>query len=259
MSFLFNLFYISIFCRAEFKKLKHFCYGINLLESLLTNFCNIYFHFQQNKPCLWNFTSSSTGTTCSSSVLQRMCEELGMMLDVKIPLTEDKLIHDYNTLKKYFCTLLKEISKKYPGFPIIIDAINQFKDNWGRAGDWLPVPNDEINVKYVISTISDSGDPNYSILMRKFHNVTERFVLAGLDKPSRISLATTYFSKFNKALDKEQMEALVSLPAAVSPLFLTMACEETRVFGIYENLTRHIKRLPGKKSNIQTMFDKTLF
>ena len=85
------------------------------------------------------------------------------MLNVELPATGDHLIHDYDTLKKYFHNLLKDISKKYPGFPIIIDAVNQFKDNWGRAGDWLPVPNDEINVKYIISSISSSDDPNHSI------------------------------------------------------------------------------------------------
>ena len=167
------------------------------------------------------------------------------MLDANLPKAEDSLVHDYHALKKLFANLLKRVTKKHPGLLIIIDAINQFKDNWGKAGDWLPVPSDDINVKYVISSIPNTEDPNYTILMKKFYLVSEKLALPGLDKANRIALAKTYFKSFNKILDEEQMEALVSLPEANSPLFVTLACEEIRLFGVFENLTRHIKQLPG--------------
>lgn len=167
------------------------------------------------------------------------------MLGLHLPNAEDNLVHDYNALKNLFKSLLKKVSLKNAGLLIVIDAINQFKDNWGKAGDWLPIPSDEINVKYIISTIPNTEDSNYSILMKKFYMVSEKLVLSGLDKLNRIALTKSYFKSFNKALDEEQMDALVSLPEADSPLFVTLACEETRLFGIFENLTKHIRRLPG--------------
>lgn len=154
-------------------------------------------------------------------------------------------MHDYHSLKNLFKSLLKKVTRKHPGLLIVIDAVNQFKDNWGKSGDWLPVPSDEINVKYIISTIPDTEDPNYTVLMKKFYLVSEKLTLSGLDKRNRMALASAYFKSFNKILDGEQMEALVTLPDADSPLFVTLACEETRLFGVFENLTRHIKRLPG--------------
>uniref|UniRef100_A0A7M5VFT2 DUF4062 domain-containing protein n=1 Tax=Clytia hemisphaerica TaxID=252671 RepID=A0A7M5VFT2_9CNID len=209
-------------------------------------------------PCAWNFTSSSQRTTSSSSVLQHLCETLGRILKVKLPQTGDQLIHDYNALKNYFEKLLKEISKKHPGFIIIIDAINQFKDNWGRSGAWLPLPSDELNIKYVISTTPNTQDNNFSILMQKFFKISETFILPGLNKATRKQMIQTYFSKFNKTLDEEQSEIIVSLPEAFSPLFLTIACEETRIFGIFENLTKHVKKLPGKIPDLISFVFKRL-
>lgn len=216
-----------------------------MLSIFIHQFFKNFVSSQNNRICLWNFTCSSRNTTSSSNVLQHLCEEIRRLLDPNLPRAEDSLVHDYHSLKNLFESLLKKVTRKHPGLLIVIDAVNQFKDNWGKSGDWLPVPSDEINVKYIISTIPNTEDPNYTVLMKKFYLVSERMKLAGLDRANRMALASSYFKSFNKILDDEQMDALVSLPEADSPLFVTLACEETRLFGVFENLTRHIKRLPG--------------
>ena len=46
-------------------------------------------------------------------------------------------------------------------------------------------------------------------------------------------------------LDVEQLRLLVSAPGALNPLWLSLSCEELRVFGVFEKVTEHIKKLPG--------------
>ena len=39
---------------------------------------------------------------------------------------------------------------------------------------------------------------------------------------------------------------LINSPGASNPLWLSLSCEELRVFGVFETITRHIKNLPCK-------------
>jgi telomerase protein component 1 len=38
----------------------------------------------------------------------------------------------------------------------------------------------------------------------------------------------------------DQMRVLINKPAAANPLYLLVACEELRLFGVYERLTERI-------------------
>lgn len=40
------------------------------------------------------------------------------------------------------------------------------------------------------------------------------------------------------------MDLLISLDGATNPLWLSLSCEELRVFGVFERVTDHIKSLP---------------
>lgn len=53
-----------------------------------------------------------------------------------------------------------------------------------------------------------------------------------------------YFIYCFKKLDAEQMELLTGSPGASNPLWLSLSCEELRVFGVFETITRHIRSLP---------------
>ena len=41
------------------------------------------------------------------------------------------------------------------------------------------------------------------------------------------------------------MELLVASAGACNPLWLSLSCEELRVFGVFETITRHIRSLPA--------------
>ena len=49
---------------------------------------------------------------------------------------------------------------------------------------------------------------------------------------------------YNKRLDDNQLDTLVSKQGSSNPLWLTLACEELRVFGQFEELIDKIENLP---------------
>ena len=58
-------------------------------------------------------------------------------------------------------------------------------------------------------------------------------------------------------LDGDQTELLVRSSGATNPLWLSLACEELRVFGVFETLTQHIKNLPvGLKELLQLIINR---
>ena len=59
-------------------------------------------------------------------------------------------------------------------------------------------------------------------------------------------IAENYLRTFNKKLHPEQMEALMMKEGSKYPLWLTLACEELRVFGSFELLNEKIEALPDE-------------
>ena len=49
--------------------------------------------------------------------------------------------------------------------------------------------------------------------------------------------------QFNKRLDEEQMVSLLSKEASQNPLWLSIACEELRVYGVFAKVTDKINTL----------------
>lgn len=49
---------------------------------------------------------------------------------------------------------------------------------------------------------------------------------------------------YNKRLDDDQLDTLVEKKGSSNPLWLTLACEELRVFGKFETLKGKIESLP---------------
>ena len=60
------------------------------------------------------------------------------------------------------------------------------------------------------------------------------------------AIAENYLRTFNKLLHPEQMEELMTKEGSKYPLWLTLACEELRVFGSFELLTDKIQSLPDE-------------
>ena len=50
---------------------------------------------------------------------------------------------------------------------------------------------------------------------------------------------------YNKRLDPEQLDTLISKVGSSNPLWLTLACEELRVHGTFENVIEKVEGLPN--------------
>ena len=54
---------------------------------------------------------------------------------------------------------------------------------------------------------------------------------------------TETFATYNKRLDSEQLQLLLSKGGSVNPLWLATACEELRVFGSFDRVLGKIREL----------------
>ena len=56
-------------------------------------------------------------------------------------------------------------------------------------------------------------------------------------------MVAEFLGKFNKRLDTDQMIALLDKSSSVNPLWLSIACEELRVFGKFREVSDKINSL----------------
>ena len=56
-------------------------------------------------------------------------------------------------------------------------------------------------------------------------------------------IVTDMLGKYNKKLDEEQMSSLLSKKSSENPLWLSIACEGLRVFGVFEKVMDKINSL----------------
>ena len=56
-------------------------------------------------------------------------------------------------------------------------------------------------------------------------------------------IITETFARYNKRLDDSQMRLLLSKDGSANPLWLSLACEELRLFGSFEKVLQKIREL----------------
>ena len=56
-------------------------------------------------------------------------------------------------------------------------------------------------------------------------------------------IVTKILGNYNKALDPEQMDCLMAKSSSENPLWLSIACEELRVFGMFREILDKINRM----------------
>ena len=61
-----------------------------------------------------------------------------------------------------------------------------------------------------------------------------------LDKEVRRQIVSELFERYNKILVEEHMELLLAKSSSENPLWLSVACEELRVFGQFQKIAEKI-------------------
>ena len=121
---------------------------------------------------------------------------------------------------------------------IVIDALNQLDGHVQRSHrlDWLPreLP---VGIKMIVSCLE--GEPLDTLRSRSCPEVN----VGQLTTFDRKEIVTQSLANYNKKLEEQQIELLLNKKDAVNPLYLVIACEELRIFGIYEKLTDKVKQM----------------
>lgn len=69
-------------------------------------------------------------------------------------------------------------------------------------------------------------------------------------REKRSDLIVNTLGRFNKRLDEEQLGLLLDNPGAEDLNWILTACEELRVFGVFEAVTKRIKELATDLSGL---------
>ncbi|XP_053406458.1 telomerase protein component 1-like [Mercenaria mercenaria] len=209
-----------------------------LLASLITD-------YQQASKCdsglsiLTHFVGAAPGSTNIVATLKRLCHELNTRFSLNLEIPEDM-----KNLVAKFEEMLQE-SATYCGSPLVvfIDGLDNMEPaHLPHNLDWLPevVPK---NVIFVITCLTQ-GKFHQSLRRRKVTEVT----VEGLDMWDKAEVVKSHLAVHSKALDESpfnnQMKLLVSKKEANVPLYLSLACEELRVYGLFEKMTSKLKALP---------------
>ncbi|KAM9330793.1 telomerase protein component 1-like [Gastrophryne carolinensis] len=185
----------------------------------------------------YHFVGCCSSSVQLSNIVMRLCCHL--MPDG--PECEDVLVKVKNCWRNEEMKDVLQQALQETNTPIyvFIDAVNQLSHT-SDASDllsWLSTPGFLPHYcKCVISCTSTSAlcnsPPPYCLCLDLLPSDTAQ------------KLATMYLSRYSKSLGLEQLHLLVKKHSSANPLWLSLACEELRIFGVFEMLTKKIMELP---------------
>eukprot|EP01125_Pyxidicula_operculata_P019749 TRINITY_DN7182_c0_g1_i1.p1 TRINITY_DN7182_c0_g1~~TRINITY_DN7182_c0_g1_i1.p1 ORF type:complete len:1565 (+),score=417.22 TRINITY_DN7182_c0_g1_i1:40-4734(+) len=221
--------------------------------SLVSYFANSYLKetrsdAKTNTFVLPHFIGAAPGSTNIRSTLTRIISELSTQFSI----TLDKVIaDDFKELQAQFQEILKKVETQADDtkFVIILDAINQLDNtNHAHALEWLPhqFPG---NVKVIISTLP--GEDLDVLRRRKI----EELAVGALTTDEQEEIVKQTLWQYRKKLEKEQMRQLLLKADANKPLYLIVACEELRVFGVFERVSAFIQNMAD---TVPRLFEEVL-
>lgn len=188
---------------------------------------------------LVHIVGAAPGSTNIMATLRRLCHEIKRQFGLTSEVPED-----YKNITQKFSEMLCEASK-FSGSPIVVfmDGLDMMENTLlPSTMDWLPNPVPK-NVIFVVSALEDG----------KFHKSLKRLgateVSVGpLDMWDKADVVRNNLAVHRKALDESpfnnQMKLLLSKREGANPLYLKLACEELRVFGVFERISTKLKSLP---------------
>ncbi len=190
------------------------------------------------------FIGASPDSTNHYRLLRNMCEELKRKFALKeeIP-QEDKKLSETLTM------LLVAASREKSRIVLLLDALDQLSPLEGAHSlNWLLNYMPE-KARLVVSSLE--GDC-LEILRRR---EAEEISLPSLTEKEQREILEALLREWRRRLDDKQMKALLAHPGVKNPLYLRVALEELRLFGIFELLTKRIETL---EHDIPGQFDQLL-
>eukprot|EP00058_Branchiostoma_floridae_P025527 XP_002611017.1 hypothetical protein BRAFLDRAFT_97506 [Branchiostoma floridae] len=188
----------------------------------------------------FHFVGATPGSTDLELMLKRLLKELGVVNDSTMP-------KDLESSVQLTTAVLSNPNTRPT--VIILDAVNQFEEVSAAMNmSWLPgklAP----QIRCVFSMIGET--PPHKALKTRSIKPNET-TLEPLDEQARQEIVRTMLSKYNKRLDPSQMNSLLSKESSANPLWLSIACEELRVYGVFEKVSKMIEGLADGLLNLLT-------
>ena len=217
---------------------------------------------------LSHFCGAGQNSNDLHTMLTRLCWEIKAAFN----LTETSVPTDVKELQRTFGELLKEAAFK-GRLIVLLDAVDELiNDSATRAHalEWLPL---ELPCKFIISTTTtlaveekvaaNSGFQYRTSLSAAVDNTTNNQVLdtirnrkianmvevrmSPLSVEDRTHFIRDTLLEYHKRLDERpmntQMRILLRKTDCGKPLYILVACEELRVFGVYEQVSEKIASL----------------
>jgi len=221
-------------------------------SAFLASWCRQYAAENPDDFVLAYFIGASPDSTNHFRLLRNMCEELKRRFDLKeeIPEGEKKLSE---TLAMLLVAASRSERAQVPlwgrllrkpqveagarRIVIVLDALDQLLPLEAAHGlgwllDYMPE-----KARLVVSSLE--GDC-LDVLRRRG---AEEIALPPLSVDERRQIAQTVLSEWRRKLDDRQTAALLAHLAVENPLYLRVALEELRLFGVFERLTARIEAL----------------
>lgn len=191
---------------------------------------------------LTHFLGAAPSSTNIASILTRLCHEMNRRFDL-----EREVPDDYTEIVKCWPEFLEESGAATDGshFVILIDGLDLLEEKHNaRALDWLPsrLPS---GVVLVVSAVERG---QIATSLQKRYPQQSFLTIGTLNEWDKGDMVRQTLARHRKSLDESpfnnQMKLLLSKKDATKPLFLHLACEELRVFGVFEEVSVFLKALP---------------
>ena len=196
---------------------------------------------------LSHFIGAAPGSGNVSAILSRLCHEMKRRFSLTLDVPAD-----YPDLVMVWPTFLEESSSavgKERTLLVLIDGLDLLEDTHnGRAMDWLPPT---IPKGVIILLSATEGGPCHNVLKRR-KPVPAEVIVGSMDMSDKAQMVRQKLAKHRKMLDESafnnQLKLLLTKKDAGNPLYLHLACEELRVFGVFEEVTEYLKQIPATTS-----------
>ncbi|XP_067675837.1 TPR repeat-containing protein DDB_G0287407-like [Haliotis asinina] len=185
----------------------------------------------------YHFSGSTSRSRNTSEMLFRLMEAL-----TEEEVSEEEKEDSNGSVKKQQQLLNKALVKFCESgkkLTIIIDAVNELnQSDMVDHLSWLP-PSVPSNIGVIVSC-----NEHPPTLARLKEHPCYWMTVGELNESHMRSIAVSYLGKYNKHLDQDQLTALTRDTKVDSPLWMTLVCEELRVFGDFKMVTQKIHSLP---------------
>jgi telomerase protein component 1 len=191
---------------------------------------------------LTHFLGAAPSSTNISSILTRLCHETKRRFNLGRDVPEE-----YPELVNTWTDFLEDGRSAAGGSKLLlfIDGLDLLEEKHNARGmDWLPgrLP---AGVVIVVSTV-EKGE--ISTNLKKRNPPPTSLTVGRMNEWDKADMVRENLVRHRKSLDESpfnnQMKLLLSKKDAANPLFLHLACEELRMFGVFEEVSSFLKSLP---------------